>query len=80
MTMVTQQALYHPINMGYTRAINSNIITSSGLGGTLLTTGEGTGLLGDGVLLSESSLAEPRLLLLATAHMCINLCCSSCSQ
>ena len=82
--MATQQALYHPngiyMSYKYTQAINRTF-TSSGLGGTLLTTGEGTGLLGDGTLSAlERSLAEPRLLLLATAHMCRNLCCSSCSQ
>lgn len=55
--------------------------TSSGLGGVLFTTGEGAGLPGDAALSAlERSLFEPRLLLLATAHMCRKRCCSSCSQ
>ena len=79
--MATQQALYHPINKVYYRIYKSLTITSSGLSGTLFTTGEGTGLLGDGTLSAlDRSLVEPRLLLLATAHICKNLCCSSCSH
>ena len=56
-------------------------VTSSGLSGILFTIGEGAGLLGDGALSAlERSLPEPRLLLLATAHMCRKRCCSSCSH
>jgi len=79
--MVTPLALHHPIVIKSINKHNTDNLTSSGLGGALLTTGEGAGLLGDAALSAiDKCLVEPLFLLLATAHMWRNLCCSSCSQ